>query len=201
MAFILRSSPFSDFIRTMHFHLMDVSMQVPVVLTPAFGFKSCTAPEIIVQTKEIKEGNFEYKRHVLQSAEVNEITLTQGVRFGNSDFYDWIKDAVTSPSFNNYRRNLLLVQFAQVDTAEAGNSIAGAIDALTSVANAGANLIFDTGSIGGSSKRIPARAWMLRECIPTRYKSGSDHDAMNAEVSLAELSIKYTYFTEFNTGI
>lgn len=44
--------------------------------------------------------------------------------------------------------------------------------------------------------RIPAKAWVLHGCIPTRYKVASDFDAKSAEVSIAELDLQYEMLEE-----
>ena len=38
--------------------------------------------------------------------------------------------------------------------------------------------------------RIPAKAWLLHDCIPTRFKSGSDFDAASGDISIAEIEIQ-----------
>jgi hypothetical protein len=48
--------------------------------------------------------------------------------------------------------------------------------------------------------RIPAKAWVLYDCIPTRYKTGSDFDAMSSDVSLQELDIAVEYWDELSLG-
>jgi hypothetical protein len=47
-----------------------------------------------------------------------------------------------------------------------------------------------------SAVRIPAKAWLLNGCIPTRYKASSDFDAATSAVSLQELDIEYERFEE-----
>lgn len=37
--------------------------------------------------------------------------------------------------------------------------------------------------------RLPAKAWKLKKCIPTRWKGGGDFDAMSGDVSIAEMEI------------
>lgn len=192
---IKRESRFSDYILNVHFHLMDVSFTTPVILTPEFGFKTCTAPEINLDTKEVKEGNYEFKRSVITGGSVSDITFTQGVRFGNSDFADWIKNGITGKK--SYRRNLLLVQFSQVASNTVEFNGLNGLNNFTTNVIAGAGKLFSNDLVS----RIPARAWLLRECIPVRYRAGSDFDAMAPEVSLMELTIKYTEHDEFNTGI
>jgi phage tail-like protein len=48
--------------------------------------------------------------------------------------------------------------------------------------------------------RIPAKAWVLYDCIPTRYKTGGDFDAMSSDVSLQELDIAVEYWDELSLG-
>lgn len=37
--------------------------------------------------------------------------------------------------------------------------------------------------------KIPARAWLLKGCLPTRYKAGTDFDASSGQVSIMELDV------------
>lgn len=38
--------------------------------------------------------------------------------------------------------------------------------------------------------KVPARAFLLKNCVPTRYKSGSDFDASSGQVSIQELDVQ-----------
>ena len=38
--------------------------------------------------------------------------------------------------------------------------------------------------------KIPARAFLLKNCIPTRYKTGTDYDASSGQVSIQELDVQ-----------
>lgn len=125
--------------------------------------------------------------------------------------------ARTSP-----RRNLLIVQFARIDL---GNIPVGGSD-LGSIAAVGGGAIL--GAIAGASvgtgaaaaqaatfaglfagglgpfrfaNRLPARAWLLHECLPVRYRPASDFDAMSAEISLQELEVQPEYVEEFSLGL
>ncbi len=44
--------------------------------------------------------------------------------------------------------------------------------------------------------RIPAKAWLLKGCIPMRYKAASDFDATSSQISMQELEIDYEEFEE-----
>lgn len=50
-----------------------------------------------------------------------------------------------------------------------------------------ANAVFGPSSMG---IKVPARAFMLKNCIPTRYKTGSDFDASSGQVSIQEMDIQ-----------
>lgn len=41
-----------------------------------------------------------------------------------------------------------------------------------------------------TSIKVPARAFLLKNCIPTRYKTGSDFDASSGQVSIQEMDIQ-----------
>lgn len=44
--------------------------------------------------------------------------------------------------------------------------------------------------------RFPAKAWVLKGCVPSRWKSTSDFDATSGDVSIAELEIQPHYIEE-----
>ena len=46
--------------------------------------------------------------------------------------------------------------------------------------------------------RLPAKAWLLHDCIPTRFKSGSDFDAASGDVSIAEIEFAPEMFEEIS---
>lgn len=172
------------------FHLLDMSLTIPPVLLPIFGFRSATAPELTINTRNIKEGNYEYPRKVVESAEVADITLEQGVQLANSDFYDWVRKCVTG---RIPPKTLLLVQFTRINPRGASP------------------LVFPSGpnplarqAVGGNfefAMRLPGRAWILHESRAVRYKAASDFDGMAQDVSLASLDIRFEEFTELNMGV
>ena len=124
------------------------------------------------------------------------------------------------------RRNLLIVQFTNInianltgnDSVNAGIKIAGAaaIGAITGILAGGsvtgvAASAATGAALGGAAfiglgpfafaTRIPARAWLLHDCLPVRYKAGSDFDASTAAVSLQELEVQPEMIEEFSLGI
>jgi len=48
--------------------------------------------------------------------------------------------------------------------------------------------------------RMPAKAWILYGCVPSRYKSASDFDATDSGISIQELELSVEYFDELALG-
>jgi hypothetical protein len=48
--------------------------------------------------------------------------------------------------------------------------------------------------------RIPAKAWMLYGCVPSRYKAAGDFDASDGGISIQELEIAVESWDELNLG-
>ena len=163
----------------------------------------------------------------------------------DADFYDWImftlhgnkdfEDGGTLGKVANFltgggrvspRRNLLIVQFSNMNIANAASSaqkIAGMAEIayLTTLISGGGGFFSSAATAavagglaaaGGSSApvalgpfqfamRVPARAWLLHGCLPIRYKSGSDFDAMTSAISLQELEVMPEHVEEFSLGI
>lgn len=160
------------------------------VLDPVLGFSSCTTPEWTVETKDIQHGNWEYKARAVKSADVSSITMTRGARFYDSDFYNWITNAIRGQQ--PVRRNLVLVHFLPYRPASQllvarGRSAEG-ISASEDVA------------VTSLATRLPGRAWMLYDCLPTRYKPGSDFDATSSNVSVSELTVQPEHAIEMTVA-
>lgn len=153
------------------------------VFDPTLAFTSATSPEINVELRDIKPGNWEYQRRVVKGASVSPITLGRGVNFYDSDFYNWITNAIRG--IQPVRRNLALVHFLswRVLRQAVGEGGIGPEQ-------------------GGSSliERVPGRVWMLYNCVPTRYKAGSDFDATSSDVSIQELEVQPEHIVEMTTS-
>lgn len=154
------------------------------VFDPILGFSSITAPEITLELKDVKPGNWEYKRRIVKAAEASPINLQRGAQFFDSDFFLWITNALRG--IQPVRRNLVLVQFL-------GKNLVGLNDETRpgEIEYEGA---FPAAAI--LSQKIPGRAWFLYGCLPTRYKSGGDFDANSGEVSVQELEVQPEYVDE-----
>lgn len=186
-----RTSRVFDYLNNFRFHVLDVSMTKPVVFNLSFGFASCTAPDLTIDTKEVKSGTFEFVKNVPTQASAGEVEFRQGARLFNSDFSDWVFSTVKGKA--NPRRNLLVIQYSDVSLFPGtGNKGLGAT--LLDIANVAIGL-------NDLLKRVPARAWMLYDCLPIYYKSGTDFDALGNDISMSELRVRPHYLVEYNMGI
>lgn len=191
-ALLDRNSRVSDVLMNFHFHVFDVSTQSPPVLSLAYGFQSCTAPEITIEMQEIKEGTFEYPHKIMKSATVNDFIFSNGAKIFDSDFYDWISGYIRGEPYK--RRNLLIVQYSQMNS----NATLQGIGINASFAFDGANKIKPLGDL---VNRLPARAWLVYSCIPQHYKASNDFDALSHSPSIQDLTVSCKYWVEFNTGV
>lgn len=178
----------SDYLMTHRFHLVDVSLSVPPVLLPIFGFSSITAPELSLNHREIREANNEYPRKVFESAAVNTITCARGAQLQDTDFWAWADGYVKGV---RPKKNLMLIQFTGVAPQGLGTNDTQVL---------GQQAAFDFPSLAEYGTTFPGRAWILRNCSPGRYKTASDFDASQGAVSIMELDIVYEFFIDFNTG-
>jgi len=176
-----------DLLQTHRFWLFDVATysQSPIggVFDPALGFVSATAPKISGNVKEIKPGNSPYTHHFLQSATCAPIVLTRGARWWDSDFYRWLTKFLEGET--DARRTVVLVHLLGQRTLPARP---GRTDEYTGVAS------------DAFATNVPARAWVLRDCIPSDYESGADFQSKNAEVSVATLTIHPHSFDEVSVA-
>jgi hypothetical protein len=126
-------------------------------------------------------------------------------------------DSVVSIGGPTPRRTLVLIQFFARNPISASSITSVAQSALVA-ANAGlitsqvpgnfGKAVVGTLAAGGAAAgfagsaanaalgpfeftvRVPAKAWILHDCLPTRYKAGGDFDAATSDVSLMELEIQ-----------
>ncbi len=107
------------------------------------------------------------------------------------------------------RRNLLLIQYFSHDPfgsdAERVVNITGQSNGSNSIPNRdgnsglATNQAKDVGLFNGpltTIKMIPARAFMLYGCIPSRYKASQDFDAKSSDVSIQELTLECEGFEQ-----
>lgn len=192
-----------DKLQNYQFHLLDISYSLsvpPFVLNPLASFSAITTPEMTLETEEVAEGNSYFKRHVISGGSVSSITLQRGASFFDSEFWNWISACIRGQvgqiswpvAMSGKRRNLLLIQFTGY-SARGFTAVSEGMDALASMA---AGFLPNVGGI----LRIPARAWILIDCLPTRYKPASDFDATSGDISIMELELQMDRFEEFSMG-
>jgi len=134
-------------------------------LNPLLGFSACSLPEITIASEDITDGTAQFTKKVTGKASVSNLTLSRGVRFYDSNFWDWIMDVIEG--VNSPRRDMVLIHLARVKLLDIPVAFPGPVD-----------LNF-----------VPARMWKLEGCLPVRYKPGSDFDASQGEISVMELEV------------
>ena len=210
----------TDYLQNHTFWLMDagpIRSARPPALTPTYAFSSVSAPSIEAQVTTIRQANHPHGVPVITGGEEGPITLRRGASFGDTEFYRWIAAAVRGdPSAHPamgvlrgvgappvyIRRDLLLIHFfPRLPFVQANTAL-----------NTGPNRVGSQGGLGGAllqalipapfegGLRIPARAWLLKGCVPTKYVAASDFDAGSAAVSLVELTVQPEHLTEINLG-
>lgn len=83
----------TDYLHNLKFHFKAVSSGINGAsnLGAQAGFSALTMPEISQEVAEYKEGRMLYKRKQAGEVTFSDITASQGVAKGNTDFYDWIQ--------------------------------------------------------------------------------------------------------------
>lgn len=128
---------------------------------------------------------------------------------------------LTSGGRTSPRRNLLIIQFTRINVGNiqitndpllAATATAGIASVTSMVASAlGTGPIAAGVAAAGAvalgigpfefATRVPARGWILHNCLPVRYRAASDFDATSGQVSLMELEVQPEYIEEFSLGI
>jgi len=172
----------ADLLLSHRFWLMDVvpSATFPFLVlgTPFLGFQSITAPEFTAEVDEIKQINSMFKRSVYSGGSVGPITLTRGVRGWDDSMWEWMHRSIKG--MESTSRHLMLINYTG-RVLDLGEQLS----------------TFDFPSPWDDRSFIPGKAWLLWDCIPTRYKGASDFDATGSGVSVAEMDIQPWAMTEF----
>lgn len=172
----------TDFMQTHRFWLFDAvpSLAPPfyVLGAPFFGFSSITSPEYTAEVDDIKQLNSMFKSYAYSGGAVSPITLTRGVRGYDDTMWQWMYRAITGLEVTN--RHLVLLHFTSI-----------AVPGRDQSSIPGIELPIEIGAF------LPGKAWLLWNCIPTRYKAASDFDAMSGDVSLSELEVQPEAISEF----
>lgn len=209
-----------DFYQNFRFHLIDVTvattgLDVPLVaLNPQIGFQNISAPGMAIQMREINPGNDPFPVSTPMGATNNNISLQRGVYTGESEFYNWMKQAITGRGL--FRRDLIMMQFHRMYSTTDDRSAArfgelmatlGAGLAQKAAEDAVAE---ETGSAFGDLAGAavgttvgllkPVRFWKLYGCLPVNYSAGQGFDSGGDTMTVAELEIHVEHFEEYNAG-
>lgn len=137
----------------------------PFAGTKVAGFQSISMPEHTIESIEYSEGIFNYSRFYPGRSSFSSITCTRGVVKDNNDLGRWIRRAAEGW---NYRGDLSIYHFHRSDVE---------------------------GRASYSSTSIkPYRRIKLYNCMPIRFKAGSDFDAMAADISIQEIEFQMERF-------
>jgi phage tail-like protein len=174
----------SDLLQNFKFWLIDVSLNSSLLL-PVFGFSAITSPNIIYENIKIQEGNSRFPHVFQKKFEVDDITMSQGEAWSNSDFWNWVQLSIKGI---NTRKNLVLLH------------LAGQILNVSPTA-----AIFNKGKSTSPFARINfekflGKAYIINNAVVKSYKAGSDFDSMDSNVSIQQLTISYEYFLEISPG-
>jgi phage tail-like protein len=194
-----------DYLQQFRFHLFDVPKftggggaaafsMADTVFSLVAGFASVTSPEMTLELETIKEGTSQFDHFVAKRASVGPIALSRGVRFNDAEFWKWISGHLSGQM---PKRTLLLVQFTKAKAhigsrlSDRGQGISPSDRATQRLSDVTAQEVRTDYLL-----RVPGKTWVLVDCTPSRYKSGSDMDAKSSEVSIAELELQPAYFYE-----
>lgn len=195
---------YTDYLQSFAFWMMDVapiSFSAQPVFNPVLGFSSISAPEISVEQYSIRPANWFFDRHVVQRGAISPFTARRGVTFYDSDFWRWTQAALagnTNLSFTiggaSYRRDFVLIHFFARNPIL---GLAGNVAQDNGITPSGVALNYGPFEF---AIRVPAKAYLLKGCIPLRWRSGNDFDAADGSVSIAELDFNCELVEEISLG-
>lgn len=185
---------YDDFLQGHNFWVFEfgASIKPPFVVLNPFvaaglsgglvgGFAGVSLPELTASTATISPLNASIPTTYVTGYEVGTVTLRRGVSRYDSSFYQWITNAMNGT--DKPHRNLMVLHFSSaafdVDSADARDP-----------APVGAGYVEVIKAFG--------KAYLLYDCIPTRYSLGGDLDANSADVVIAELEVAPAYFEEYS---
>ena len=177
-----------DHMRSHCFWLFDVSpsasVNVTTLGTPFMGFQSITAPELTANVQNVNQLGRNFSVPYYTGYEVGTITLTRGVRFFDSTFMTWF---ITSMSgMDRPNRDFILVHMlfnTNLDSVSKNPHVDNPMGSL--------NFLGDVETL-----RTAGKGYLLKDCVPVRYKAGTDFDGSSSEVSVAEIDMQPKFMLE-----
>lgn len=169
----------SDYLHSMRFFVKTVDGDSFDAFTATWegaqaGFSACTTPELSTEAVEYREGNYIYTRKFPGLPTTADITLSRGVTRVDTDFYNWMLQAVEGSTTDRYRADLVIQHFGR-------STLPGANLA------AGPQTTIDTSG-------TPDKQYLVFEAFPIRAKVAADLDATASDVSIAEMDVAYENF-------
>lgn len=144
------------------------------------------------------------------------VSCLHGKRGDDTNIFQFFSGIATlsQPNPPAKRRDLLLIHFTRmspgglIDSVKqagaekaVGAMVKGGLLTATGGAFAAAEQVIDSatgGLVDLGENLVPGKAFILFECLPTRYKPASDFDANASEISLEEIDLNYHRFEELS---
>jgi len=170
-----------EFVQTHRFYVADVTGDEQSVFeweenstpkTLAAGFSGCTAPRFEIESKEIKEGTWEFPRVFCKGANAQSITLSKGLVRAETGFYLWILNAMRGKLT---RRTIEIVSYGRGGSLQSSKRLWLQPNQL---------------------RDVSVCVWTLYNCYPLGYRTGQDWDADSGKIQIAELDMHYEWFEE-----
>ena len=182
-----------DFLQGHNFWVFEFGSYSPkppfIVLNPAAaaalsgglvgGFSSVTLPELSASTATVSPINESFPTTYVTGYEIGSVSLRRGVSRYDSSFYLWIRDAMNGT--DKPHRNLMILHLSSASISEDVGSVA---------APTGIGYVEVLKTLG--------KAYLLYDCIPTRYSLGGDLDATSGDVLISELEVVPNYYEEYS---
>jgi phage tail-like protein len=188
-------SRYDDFLQGYNFWVFDLtpSPKPPfVVLNPVIGaglsaglvggFTGVSLPELTATTNTYTPLNEPIGYTYVTGYEVGSVTLRRGASRYDSSFYSWITRAMKGT--DRPHRDLMILHLSSAALVQpSGNE-------KFTPNSAGAGYVEVIKAFG--------KAYILYDCIPTRYSMGGELDASSAEITITELEVTPSYFVEYS---
>ena len=102
----------TDFYHNFRFHVVDPAGGN---LDKVAGFRTCSVPDLSVDTAEYREGVYKYTRKYPGIPKVGECALSKGVAKKNSDFLAWLFKCIDG-GVPSYRSDIDILEYHISDT-------------------------------------------------------------------------------------
>lgn len=137
----------------------------PFKSTTVAAFQSISMPEHSIESIEYSEGTFSYSRYYPGRSTFSTVSCQRGLVKGDNNLSKWIRR--TSEGWN-YRADMSIYHYHRSDL---------------------------DGRISYTASDIkPYRRIKLINCMPIRFKPGSDFDAMSVDISVQEIEFQIERF-------